>query len=84
MLADNESSDSFLRWEAQAGLADLYSAENQPAQAEEYFRKALATVETVRSSIKREDFRLSFLAGAINLYDDYIDFLVAHHKEEAA
>jgi CHAT domain-containing protein len=83
-VISDESSDHYLRWQAQAGLADLYSAENRPVQAEEYFRKALATVETVRSSIKREDFRLSFLAGAISLYDEYIDFLVAHHQEEVA
>ena len=83
-VISDKSSDNYLRWQAQAGLADLYSAENQPAQAEEYFRKTLATIEIVRSSIQREDFRLSFLAGAISLYDDYIEFLVAHHKEEAA
>ncbi len=79
-----KTSDSYLRWQAESALANVYAVEDHPARAEEYFRKALATIETVRSSIKREDFRLSFLAGAISLYDDYIDFLVAHHKEEAA
>jgi CHAT domain-containing protein/Tfp pilus assembly protein PilF len=79
-----KTSDSYLRWQAESALANVYAVEDHPARAEEYFRKALATIETVRSSIKREDFRLSFLAGAISLYDDYIDFLVAHHKKEAA
>jgi CHAT domain-containing protein len=79
-----KTSDSYLRWQAESALANVYAVEDHPARAEEYFRKALTTIETVRSSIKREDFRLSFLAGAISLYDDYIDFLVAHHKEEAA
>ena len=79
-----KTSDSYLRWQAESALANVYAVEDHPAHAEEYFRKALATIEIVRSSIKREDFRLSFLAGAISLYDDYIDFLVAHHKEEAA
>ncbi|MGA7855304.1 MAG: CHAT domain-containing protein [Candidatus Acidiferrales bacterium] len=79
-----KTSDSYLRWQAEAALANVYAVENRPVRAEEYFRNALTTIDTVRSSIKREDFRLSFLAGAISLYDDYIDFLVAHHKEEGA
>ncbi|MGA9969572.1 MAG: CHAT domain-containing tetratricopeptide repeat protein [Candidatus Acidiferrales bacterium] len=79
-----KTSDSYLRWQAESALANVYAVEDRPARAEEYFRKALATIETVRTSIKREDFRLSFLAGAISLYDDYIDFLVAHHKEAGA
>jgi CHAT domain-containing protein len=44
----------------------------------------MVAIEAARSSVKREDFRLSFLAGVVDFYDDYIDFLVAHHKEEAA
>jgi len=83
-VINDKKSDNYLRWQAQAGLADLYTAENRPAQAEEYFGKTLATIETVRSSINREDFRLSFVAGVISFYEDYLDFLVAHHDIEKA
>lgn len=83
-VVSDKASDNYLRWQAQAGLAVLYAAENHTAQAEEYFRKTLAAIESVRSSIKREDFRVSFLAGAIDFYDDYLDFLVAHQKMEDA
>ncbi|MGA8673875.1 MAG: CHAT domain-containing protein [Candidatus Acidiferrales bacterium] len=83
-VINDKSADHYLRWQAQAGLADLYAAENQPAQAEEYFRKTLITIESVRSSINREDFRLSFLAGAISFYDDYVSFLAAHHQVDKA
>ncbi|MFY9802450.1 MAG: CHAT domain-containing tetratricopeptide repeat protein [Candidatus Acidiferrales bacterium] len=79
-----KTSDSYLRWQADSAFASVYAAQNQPVQAAEYFRKALVTIESVRSSINREDFRLSFLAGAISFYDDYVDFLVAHHQIEEA
>jgi CHAT domain-containing protein len=83
VLREN-TSDSYLRWQAEYALANLYVAENQPARAEEHFRKTLSTLETVRSSIQRADFRLSFLSGVIGFYDDYVDFLVAGRNVEAA
>jgi CHAT domain-containing protein len=79
-----KTSDSYLRWQAESALANVYAAEKQTAQANQYFRKALVTIETVRTSIRREDFRLSFLAGAIGFYDGYVDFLVAQREPEEA
>ena len=62
-VIDDESSDTYLRWQAEAGLANVYVDEKRPAKSEEYFRRAMATIEAARSSIKREEFRLSLYVG---------------------
>jgi CHAT domain-containing protein len=79
-----KTSDSYLHWQAEYALANVCAAENRPARAEKHFRKTLSTLETVRSSIERADFRLSFLSGVIGFYDDYVDFLLARQDVKAA
>ncbi len=76
--------DGYLTRQAETSFADVYSAQNEPRHAEVHFRKAMATIEAARSSVKREDFRLSFLSGAVDFYDHYIDFLVSQQKVEEA
>jgi CHAT domain-containing protein len=75
-----KSSDRYLTRQAEAGLADVYVAQNRPTAAEAHFQKAMATIEATRSSVRREDLRLSFLSGVAGFYGDYIDFLVAQGK----
>lgn len=69
-----------LHWEAQAQLADVYSFQGKRAQADQQFRLSLQTIENARSSVKAEEFRLSFLSSAIDVYSDYIHFLVEHAR----
>jgi CHAT domain-containing protein/tetratricopeptide (TPR) repeat protein len=73
-----------LVWEAEGDLAKLFVAENQPARAEAQFRRTLATIEGLRSSVIKEEQRLSFLATARYLYDGYIDFLIAQGRMREA
>src|SRR5258708_27951397 len=37
-----------------------------------------------RSSVRTEEFRLSFLSTAISFYSDYIEFLISHKRIEDA
>ncbi len=74
----------FLKWEAQHSLARLYDEQKQPEAAEREYHAALATFESARSSLHREDFQLSFLTNAARIYDDYIHFLVAQGRPEQA
>jgi CHAT domain-containing protein len=74
----------FLKWEAQHSLARLYEDEKQLDASDIQYRDALATFESVRSSVRREDFQLSFLTNAAHIYDDYIHFLVAQGKTDDA
>jgi CHAT domain-containing protein/Flp pilus assembly protein TadD len=72
------------RWEAEARLAKVYEDEGLAAKAEKEFRRSLETIEAARSSVQAEDLRMSFLSGAISFYNDYIEFLILHHRIEDA
>ena len=75
---------SFLKWEAQHSLARLYDDEKQLDVADGEYRAALATFESARSTVRSEDFQLSFLTNAARIYDDYVHFLVAQGKSTDA
>ena len=79
-----KTQDRYLVRQAEAGLADVYVATKKPADAEIHFQRAMATIEASRSSVRREDLRLSFLSGVAGFYGDYIDFLVSQGRTEEA
>jgi CHAT domain-containing protein/Tfp pilus assembly protein PilF len=83
VLAD-KAADNFLRWEAEGGLTGVYVEENRPADAGACFRKEIMTLSASRSSFTREESRLSFLSGAVSFYENYMQFLVSHHREREA
>ena len=72
-----------LRWEAQSELAEVYLAQGNAAQANSEFKRALATIDNARATLK-EEHRLSFLGSAQRFYDDYIEFLVSQRREREA
>ena len=74
----------FLKWEAQHSFAHLYEGQGQAAAADREYRTALSTFEAVRSTVRREDFQISFLTNGAHIYDDYIHFLVTQGKPEQA
>ena len=76
--------DRYLTRQAEAGLADVDAATKKPADAEIHFQKAMATIEASRSSVRREDLRLSFLSGVAGFYGDYVDFLVSQRRTDEA
>jgi CHAT domain-containing protein len=73
-----------LKWEAEHSLARLDEDTKQVEAAELEYRAALATFEAARSTVKQEDFQLSFLTNGAAIYDDYIHFLVTRGKTEDA
>lgn len=72
------------RLQAQARLAKVYAEERRNAEAEVEFRKCLYSIQSVRSSVKAEDLRMSFLSSGIDFYNDYVEFLVAEHRTDDA
>jgi CHAT domain-containing protein len=68
------------RWQAQARVAQVYADEKLGAKAEKEFRRSLETIESTRSSIQTEEYRLSFLSTAISFYNDYIEFLISQQR----
>jgi CHAT domain-containing protein/Tfp pilus assembly protein PilF len=73
-----------LKWRAHHGLARLYEANSRTSEADREYRAALATFETARSSLKRNDSKLPFFNNASRIYDDYVHFLVARGKTSTA
>jgi CHAT domain-containing protein len=69
-----------LQWEAEARSARVYWSEGKKQQAEGAFLRSLGTIEEVRTSVTREESRLSFLSSAISFYSDYIDFLMVQNR----
>ena len=83
-MIQNPGAESSLRWEAESRLAKVYEEMDQPAKAEQEFRKSIATIDAVRSSVKSEEFRMSFLSSAVAFYNDFINFLISHGRTEDA
>lgn len=80
----DDRTETPLRWEAQAGLARLRDAEGQAARAEQLYRQAIGTIESARQSIGHDDLRLSFLSSGIEVYGEYIDFLIRQGRPDDA
>lgn len=69
-----------LRWEAQAGLAEVHAAQGKNDAAEREFGEAISTIAKAQRELQHEEFRLSFLSSAIRFYNAYVDFLIAQHR----
>ena len=84
-VIDDKRADNYLRWEAEASLSAVYVEENRQADAEAYFRKELMTTRArldPRSSVRNS--RLSFLSRPISFYEQYMQFLASHHRDQDA
>lgn len=79
-IIHNPAAPASLRWEAQAGLAQVHAATHKSARAEHEFEEAIATITEARDALQREEFRLSFLSSAIRFYDAYVNFLMEQKR----
>jgi CHAT domain-containing protein len=78
------ASQTSMRFGAEHELARLCESEDKPVDADRMYQTSLATFESARAELKSEESKLPFLANATSIYDDYIHFLVAHHKTDNA
>lgn len=63
--------------EAQTYLADVYARANEHDLARATYEEAVKTARTDRSTIADRELRLAFFNTAADMFDAYIDFLVA-------
>jgi len=80
----NQKSESSQRWGAEANLAKIFAQEGAAQEAEREYRRLLGTIEEVRSAVRAEELRLSFLASVISFYNDYVDFLIGQKQPQEA
>jgi CHAT domain-containing protein len=65
-----------IKWEAEAGLAQVWNDQGRFVEAERQHLKAINTIEQARRSVNHDELRLSFLSSGIEVYGEYIDFLI--------
>jgi CHAT domain-containing protein len=83
-VIQNPNARKSLQWEAEARSAQAYWSGGNKIRAQREFLHSLETIEDVRSSVKREESRLSFLSSAISFYSDYIDVLIKEGRSDDA
>jgi CHAT domain-containing protein len=83
-IIEDPKAESPLKWEAEAKLAETKEQEGRLAEADRGYRKAIERIENSRSSINHEELRMSFLSVGIDVYADYIDFLIRHGRSAEA
>jgi len=76
--------DPALPLDAHVGLANLWIREGRTKEAENEFRNAVAGIEQGRTSLLKDDSKLSYVASLMRFYREYVDFLVAQHEPERA
>jgi CHAT domain-containing protein len=79
-IARDSQTEAPLLWETQNELAHLYENQAELESAEKQYQAALSTLECARGAIDLEEFRLSFLNNAAQVYDDYLRFLTKRGK----
>jgi CHAT domain-containing protein len=87
LLKSVESSPALtpsLRWEVEDALANLHARQSGPNDAEVWYRKSLETFDLQRSSLRDDESRLPFFGNASQIYQDYVDYLVAQHRSDEA
>ena len=81
-LKDTEALGIML--EARGRLANLLVGMHRDHEAEAEFQLALAFVNARRSELIQDEYRISYLSSRVHFYQDYVDFLVAQHREADA
>ncbi|MDX2269524.1 MAG: CHAT domain-containing protein [Bryobacter sp.] len=72
------------RWQAEAGLANVYAVEKDIPAARQHYEAALAIIEAGQSDLNRNEHKLTFLARLIRVYQDYVEFLITQGDGEKA
>lgn len=73
-----------VRWETQNALARLAAQTGDVAAADAWFRRAIQTYRSQRSSVANIDSRLPFVENGETLYLSYMEYLIAQGKPDQA
>ncbi|HXF25962.1 MAG TPA: CHAT domain-containing tetratricopeptide repeat protein [Bryobacteraceae bacterium] len=70
--------------DAHSALARLYEKTHQYRLAKDEYQDALKLVDTTRSHLVEDKYKLTFVASLISLHQQYVDFLMQRGDERAA
>ncbi len=65
-------------------LAKLFESEGDMAAADRMYKATLSQYEAARAQLKSEESQLPFGTNAVEIYDDYVHFLVKLGRSDAA
>ncbi|MBN1155175.1 CHAT domain-containing protein [candidate division KSB1 bacterium] len=66
-----------LQWRTMRELAFVYKRTGNSEQASYYFEQAIGIIEQMRSKIKLEQYQSGFIDDKVEVYGEYIEFLIA-------
>ena len=78
------TTDTETRMEIENALANLCSSRHQLRQAEQWYRRSIATFEHNRSAVKNWALRLPAFAYGDSVYRDFARFLIAANRPDEA
>jgi CHAT domain-containing protein/lipopolysaccharide biosynthesis regulator YciM len=73
-----------IQWQAYAGLAGVYSAQGNFANANDGYLKALTVIASNRADQLKSDYKITFLSNLIRFYQDYVALLIRHGDSNRA
>ena len=73
-----------VRWEAQNALANLAAQTGDATTADTWFRRAIETYRSQRSSMASIESRLPFVENGETLYLSYMEYLIGQGKPDKA
>jgi CHAT domain-containing protein len=74
----------YLEWNAHVRLASLFASQRQFPEANNEYERGLEVIDAVRSSLLRDDSRLTYYNLQIQFFKDYVDLLVSEGREDKA
>ena len=79
-IAHDSVAPTSVRWEAEAGRAQVYATQGKSELAENAFQSSIRSISQARDALQHEDYRLSFLSSAIRFYGAYVNFLIDRNR----
>jgi CHAT domain-containing protein/predicted negative regulator of RcsB-dependent stress response len=70
--------------DAHAGLAQVLAETHRDGEAESEFKAAIAVMERRRAELLKDEYKLTYFSSLIECYQQYVDFLMARGRTDAA
>jgi CHAT domain-containing protein/predicted negative regulator of RcsB-dependent stress response len=70
--------------DAHAGLAQVLAETHRDGEAESEFQAAIAVMERRRAELLKDEYKLIYFSSLIECYQQYVDFLMARGRTDAA
>ena len=81
---DDAAAPPWVRWQAHAGLGNVFVRTGRTTEGLRHFEQALTVVEGTRSALLRPEYRIAFLSRMMHFYRAYVEALVDARQPQRA